>query len=150
MRPSVLDHERRCPAATASAELAAAIVAVHLPAQRHRTRPDIGVGRGADGMALDGNLERRPLEARQLLAHVEAQLGVQRERAVVVAGLHQADPGRALCRAARRITSCMSARPIRPSCTFGSTVIGPTPAIVERSSRKLLPTISPSSSATTE
>ena len=47
-------------------------------------------------MAFDTDLERRPLEARELFAHVITELGVQRERAVVVARLHQADPRRAL------------------------------------------------------
>ena len=44
----------------------------------------------------------------------------------------------------------MSRRPMPTSWTVGSTVMGPTPAIDERSSRKLLPTIVPSRSATTE
>ena len=49
----------------------------------------------------------------------------------------------------RSITASISCRPIPLSCTPGSTVIGPTPRTLPRSSRKLEPTTSPSRSATT-
>jgi hypothetical protein len=54
------------------------------------------------------------------------------------------------CRAgsATRAISCMSPAPTPAFCCAGSTVIGPTPAIGERSSRKLLPRIWPLCSAT--
>jgi hypothetical protein len=51
--------------------------------------------------------------------------------------------------AERSITACISKPPTPLFCTVGSTVIGPTPETGPRSDRKLLPTILPSSSATT-
>ena len=51
--------------------------------------------------------------------------------------------------APRSMTASIRRRPTPCPCALGSTVIGPTPVIGPRSSRKLEPTIRPSASATT-
>jgi hypothetical protein len=67
----------------------------------------------------------------------------------MVGGLHHRTP--ATFRSfARRNTSSISLRPTAAFWEFGSTVMGPTPAMVPFSHRKLLPTTRPSASATTE
>jgi hypothetical protein len=52
-------------------------------------------------------------------------------------------------RAPRSMTASIRRRPTPCPCAWGSTVIGPTPVIDPRSSRKLEPRIRPSASATT-
>ncbi len=90
------------------------------------------------------------VELRQHFAAVEAELRVQAQRAVVIGRLHQPYPGEAALASAIEHGEHQSAGRCRGSCTAGSTVIGPIPAIEPRSSMKLLPTILPSASATTE
>jgi len=62
--------------------------------------------------------------------------------------LNQTDAA-APCSRARCITARINARPTAEFWAAGSTVIGPTPWIMARSSSTLLPTIRPPRSATT-
>ena len=130
------------------ADLSGAIVPVHPHADAVAGR-EIALARPAHGVARHRHLDRGALHDHHGLAHVEAERGVEAERPVVVGGLEQADAGNRRS-SARASTASMSRRPTPAFCPSGSTVIGPTPAIVERSSRKLLPTMRPSRSATTE
>ena len=128
------------------AKLAAAVVAVDAGAQLVARGE---VVRGAGRTRRPGTLSAGgvPWKHRQRLADDEAELRVERERAVVVGGLHEPDACGATIALAPS-TASISARPTPSSCAAGSTVTGPTRRSTPRSSTKALPTTSPSRSAT--
>ncbi len=129
-------------------ELPRAIVPVNpetqLIAGRH-----ILLARPANLIARDPEAKRRSLKAGDRLADLEAEFRVERERAVVPRHLEQAYTGNMASGGAIH-DGLHQLAPYRAVRDPGSTDTGPMPAIADRSSRKLQPTIPPSSSATTE
>jgi hypothetical protein len=89
---------------------------------------------------------RRPADHNRRLLDLEAERPIQRQRLHVEGVLERRMPR---APAPRSMTAFIKRRPTPCPCALGSTVIGPTPVIGPRSSRKLEPTICPSASATT-
>ena len=87
------------------------------------------------------------LHAGKRFAHHEAKLRVKRKRAVVMTRLNRCTPANCLS-LAPSITACINCLPTLRFCAPGSIVIGPSPAMVVRSSKQLLPTTFPFCSAT--
>src|SRR4029453_10009891 len=74
-------------------DLARSIMAVHTRAQRV-AHGRVALGPQPDRVSLRRESDRNALHARQRLADIETELGVKREGAAVIGGLHQSEPGR--------------------------------------------------------
>ena len=123
-------------------EVSAAIESVHAMGER------IAAGRSAAvaGRTVQPGIERsrvRPCITSSGFANIEAERGVERKGTIMEGGLDEADTGGAALAGRVRVTASISLRPTPLFCVSGSTVMGPTPWMIERSSRQLLPRIWP-------
>src|SRR6478672_7289762 len=96
------------------------------------TRAQIKLSGGPRAVTWNVHAKCRPLHGREWLSDHESQSCVERERAVVIRGLKQPYSREGLLPySVERILHKLT--PDRPILHRGSTVIGPRPAMVERS-----------------
>ena len=95
---ATLHHDRASPR-HCIAQLSAAVMTVHIPANTVGSLSVCG-RRRADGAAGDCNPRRRSLKVDQMLAYRKPELRIETERAGMVAGLDQANACRLVVRRA--------------------------------------------------